>query len=42
MLGVGVEDNMIANGRARGGSEAGLIVGVSSSEVVKSMSGICS
>ena len=42
MLGVGVEDIMIANGRAREGSEAGWIVGVSSSEVVKSMRRICS
>ena len=37
MLGMGVEDILIANGRARGGSEAGSIVGVSSSEVVRSM-----
>ena len=42
MLGVGVEDILIANGRARGGSKAGSIVGVSSSEVVKSMRRICS
>ena len=42
MLGMGVEDILIASGRARGGSEAGLIVGVSSSEVVKSMRRICS
>ena len=42
MLGIGVEDNLIANGEAREGSEVGSIVGVSSSEVVKSMSGICS
>ena len=38
----GVEDNLIASGKARGGSKVGSIVGVSSSEVVKSMSGICS
>ena len=37
MLGVGVEDILIANGRARGGSRAGLMVGVSSSELVRSM-----
>ena len=42
MLGIGVEDNLIANGGAREGHEVGSIVGVSSSEVVKSMSGICS
>ena len=42
MLGMGVEDNLIASGEARRGSEVGFIVGVSSSEVVKSMSGICS
>ena len=42
MLGIGVEDNLIASGKAREGSEVGSIVGVSSSEVVKSMSGICS
>ena len=41
MLGVEVEDILIANGRARGGSEAGSIVGVSSSEVVRSMRRIC-
>ena len=40
--GIGVEDNLIANGGAREGHEVGGIVGVSSSEVVKSMSGICS
>ena len=38
----GVEDNLIASSKAREGSEVGSIVGVSSSEVVKSMSGICS
>ena len=38
----GVEDNLIASGKAREGSEVGSSVGVSSSEVVKSMSGICS
>ena len=38
----GVEDNLIAIGKAREGSEVGSSVGVSSSEVVKSMSGICS
>ena len=42
MLGIGVEDNLIACSEARRGSEVGAIVGVSSSEVVKSMSGICS
>ena len=42
MLGVGVEDSLIAKGGAREGHEVGGIVGVSSSEVVKSMSGICS
>ena len=42
MLGIEVEDILIANGEARRGSEVGFIVGVSSSEVVKSMSGICS
>ena len=42
MLGIGVEGNLIANGEAREGSEVGSIVGVSSSEVVRSMSGICS
>ena len=39
---MGDEDNLIACGEAREGSEVGSIVGVSSSEVVKSMSGICS
>ena len=42
VLRTGVEDNLIASGKAREGSEVGSIVGVSSSEVVKSMSGICS
>ena len=42
MPGIGVEDNLIANGGGREGHEVGGIVGVSSSEVVKSMSGICS
>ena len=42
MLGIGVEDNLIANGGHREGHEVRGIVGVSSSEVVKSMSGICS
>ena len=42
VLGVEVEDNLIASGEAREGSKVGSIVGVSSSEVVKSMSGICS
>ena len=42
MLGIGVEDNLIACSEARRGSEVGAIGGVSSSEVVKSMSGICS
>ena len=42
VLEIGVEDNLIARGRARGGSKAGSIVGVSSSEVVKSMRRICS
>ena len=42
MQGIGVEDNLIANGGHREGHEVGRIVGVSSSEVVKSMSGICS
>ena len=42
MLGVGVEDSLIAKGGAREGHEVRGIVGVSSSEVVKSMSGICS
>ena len=42
MLGIGVEDNLIASGKAREGSEVGSIIGVSSSEVVKSLSGICS
>ena len=42
MPGVGVEDNLIARGRAREGSRVGSIGDVSSSEVVKSMSGICS
>ena len=37
MLGIGVEDILIANGRARGGSRAGSMVGVSSSELVRSM-----
>ena len=41
-MGEGVEDNLIASGRAREGSRVGSIGGVSSSEVVKSMSGICS
>ena len=41
-LRTGVEDNLIASGKAREGSEVGSIIGVSSSEVVKSMSGICS
>ena len=36
-LGVGVEDNLIANGRVREDSRAGSIVGVSSSELVRSM-----
>ena len=42
MPGIGVEDNLIASGEAREGSEVRSIVGVSSSEIVKSMSGICS
>ena len=42
VLRAGVEDNLIVNGKAREGSKVGSIVGVSSSEVVKSMSGICS
>ena len=42
MLGIRVEDNLIASGEAREGSKVGSIVGVSSSEVVKSMRGICS
>ena len=42
MLGIGVEDSLIANGGHREGREVRGIVGVSSSEVVRSMSGICS
>ena len=42
MLGIGVEDNSIANGGHLKGHEVRGIVGVSSSEVVKSMRGICS
>ena len=37
MLGVGVEDNLMANGRAREDSRASSIGGVSSSELVRSM-----
>ena len=40
MLGIGVEDILIASRRARGGSRAGVIVGVSSWELVRSMSRI--